>query len=149
MFQQQHTVAINHLDALKLLLGRLVCHGPVVGDWFFKRLITFPNNRSRYLFSISLQLCFHLCWILPAAVSVLLALSHEFNANDCCGFHDLLFFHIENIKRVVSSLDLITASAGVTHTELKHEVYCQCSFVSYSHPGFSTKQAPYHLHWCQ
>lgn len=53
------TYSCHQAPALILLLGRLAYHGPVVGYWFFKRLIIFPNNRSRYLFSISLQLCFH------------------------------------------------------------------------------------------
>lgn len=62
-------------SVLKLLLSHSGHHGLVVSYWFSERPITFPHNGCHYLFSISLQLGFHLSWFLPTAVDALLAVA--------------------------------------------------------------------------
>lgn len=62
-------------SVLKLLLSHSGHHGPVVSYWFSESPITFPHNACHYLFSISLQLGFHLSWFLPAAVNAFLAVA--------------------------------------------------------------------------
>lgn len=62
-------------SVLKLLLSHSGHHGLVVSYWFSERPITFPHNGCHYLFSISLQLGFHLSWFLPTAVDAFLAVA--------------------------------------------------------------------------
>lgn len=61
-------------SVLKLLLSHSGHHGLVVSYWFSESLITFPHNGCHYLFSIRLQLGFHLSWFLLSMLASRVAL---------------------------------------------------------------------------